>query len=63
MPKLDMNSLTENGSLVVLVGVELMLDNGACLGVVVAVRNHVVACGDLSLLEGLLEDVDVRVVL
>jgi hypothetical protein len=63
MPKLDMNLLTENGSLIVLVGVELMLDNGACLGVVVAVRNYVVACGDLSLLEGLLENVDVRVVL
>lgn len=63
MPELDANSLTENGSLVVLVGVKLMLNNGACLGVVVAVGNHIIACRDLSLLEGLLEDVDVRVVL
>jgi len=49
--------------MVVLVGVELMLGVGFCLGVVVAVGNHVVARADLRLLKGLLEDVDVRVVL
>jgi hypothetical protein len=63
MPEVNWIWLTENGTMVVLVGVELMLGVGFCLGVVVAVGNHVVACADLRLLEGLLEDVDVRVVL
>ena len=49
--------------MVVLVGVELMLGVGFCLGVVVAVGNHVVACSNLRLFECLLKDVDVCVVL